>query len=139
MVLPLLGDDGLNGLDRGLVFPSQLFELMLQMAEDNTLYGHCGCRNGPAAKKSCDQTECEAPDPAEPITPAARSIAALKLGPEYGSVPFFMRLELGQLCNHAGRRDSSEEDLPGIDVDGPVFTRVVDLENARSELTVFAG
>ena len=95
MVLPLLSNDGLNGLDRGLVFPSQLFELMLQMAEDDSFHCHCGCCDCSAAKEPSDQTECEATDPTEPIAPAARPIAALKLGPEYGSVTLFVRLELG--------------------------------------------
>lgn len=90
MVLPFLGDDGLNGFDRELVFPSQLFELLLQMAEDDSLYCHRGCGDCPAAKEPCDQAECETADAAKPVAPAARSIAALKLSPECGSVPLFV-------------------------------------------------
>jgi hypothetical protein len=54
----------------------------------------------------------------------------LKLGSEYGTVPLFVGLELDQLCDHAWRSDSSEDDLPGIDVHGPILAGVVDFENA---------
>ncbi len=94
MVLPLLGNDGLNGFDRELVFASQLLELVLQMTEDDSLYRHRGSGDCSATKETCDQAKRETTDAAKPVAPAARSIAPLKLGPECGSVPLFVRLEL---------------------------------------------
>ena len=50
-----------------------------------------------------------------------------------------MGLELRELGQHATGRDSSGEDLAGVDVHGTVFPGVIDLENSRGELSVFAG
>jgi hypothetical protein len=89
--------------------------LLLKMAKDDPLNCHCSCGDSSTTERSCDQAEHESTNATKPIASATRTIAALKLGPEYGTVPLFVRLELDQLCDHTWRGDSSEDDLTGID------------------------
>src|SRR5262249_4705184 len=50
-----------------------------------------------------------------------------------GAMPAFVRLELGQLCQQIARRQSRDEQLPGIDADGTMLARMVDLEDSVAE------
>ena len=57
MVLLLLGNDFGYGVYRGLIFASELRQLMLQVPQNNALYSHRGSGNRSAPKQPCDQSE----------------------------------------------------------------------------------
>jgi hypothetical protein len=93
-MLPFFDDDGFDGLNCSFVFPTQLIELLLKMPKDHPLNSHGGRADSPMTERSCNQAEHEAANATNPIASATRTVAALKLSPEYGTVPLFVRLEL---------------------------------------------
>ena len=96
MLLFLFEDlgDGHNGC---FVFPREDYQLMPEMPKYDTLNGDSCCSDSPATEQGCDDTEREPADGTQPVAATARQATELKLGEEDGSVPRFVRLELGEL------------------------------------------
>jgi hypothetical protein len=133
VMLPLVLDDGGNCLDRSFVFASQELQLMLQVAKDDALDRNCSRSNGLAAQEPSAETKDETTQRTKPVASATPAPAALKLGPEDGSMPHFVGSEFFELNDHASCGESGGKDLPGIDADGPMLARMVHLQDASAE------
>lgn len=133
VVLPLLSNDCRNGGNGSRVRAAQGGELMLQVAEHDTLNRDGGSHDGIRPEHASNDAEHEPAKAAEPVAAAPLPPAALQLSAKYGPVPLLVCAEPRQLIDHMSCGEPSHENLAGIDANGAMLAGMIDLDDAITE------